>query len=253
MRFFNLTNGQCKHYVYQYIRVDTNTPFYIGIGTKRVYSTQYKRARDISRHKYNKIFYAITQKTKYEVYIIFESNDYNEIKNKEIELIKQYGRIAVHTGLLANLTDGGDGTINYVNPKSLKKCYAYTKEGIFYKEFDSITKAAEFFAVGVTSISMHINHKNEWLVRGYQFRKYKIDKIDAALNHNEKMPLQFGKSILQYTLDGKFLKEWQTSHQIQRELSYSRGSISDCCRGVRKQAYGFQWRFKGKEVTSAEY
>ena len=40
-----------------------------------------------------------------------ESNNYEFIKQKEIEFIKLYGRKNLVTGILANLTDCGDGTI----------------------------------------------------------------------------------------------------------------------------------------------
>jgi len=105
------------HYLYKHIRIDKNEPFYIGIGTicqndinnsnENIY---YRRAFSICRR--NEIWKKITNKSKYKIEIVLESNNYDYIKEKEIEFIKYYGRIDLKTGILSNLTDGGDGTVN---------------------------------------------------------------------------------------------------------------------------------------------
>jgi len=88
--------------VYRHIRLDKNEPFYIGISNnlKRPYS---KRGR-------NNIWNKIINKTDYEVEILFDDLTWEEAQEKEKEFIKLYGRIDIKTGVLANLTDGGEGT-----------------------------------------------------------------------------------------------------------------------------------------------
>ncbi len=56
------------------------------------------------------------------------------------------------------------------------------------------------------------------------------------------------KKVIQYSLDGEFIKEWVSVREIQRQLGYSNGNISDCCRGIKKSAYGFKWEYE-KEVV----
>lgn len=102
-----------KYYLYRHIRKDKDEPFYIGLGTKvdgddRRYP--YKRAVDY--HEGNKIWNDIITKTEYEVEVLIETDDYEFLKQKEREFIKLYGRINRGTGILANMTDGGDGSIN---------------------------------------------------------------------------------------------------------------------------------------------
>jgi hypothetical protein len=65
-------------YVYRHIRLDKNEPFYIGIGT----SEYYNRAR--RKKGRNKIWHRIVDKTDYTIEIIDESDDYQYIKQKEI-------------------------------------------------------------------------------------------------------------------------------------------------------------------------
>jgi len=107
-----------KHYLYRHIRLDTGQPFYIGIGTKResrpyyTHSAEYPRAHSKSgRTEYWK---RVVSKAGYEVEILFESDDYDFIKQKEIEFIALYGRRDTGKGILCNLTDGGDGVLGVV-------------------------------------------------------------------------------------------------------------------------------------------
>lgn len=51
------------------------------------------------------------------------------------------------------------------------------------------------------------------------------------------------KPVLQFDLDGNFIKEWECTRQIERELGISRGNISSCCLGNYKTAYSFIWRY----------
>ena len=48
------------------------------------------------------------------------------------------------------------------------------------------------------------------------------------------------KKILQFTLDGEFLKEWLSIAECSRN-GYSGANICYCCQGKRKSAGGFKW------------
>jgi len=101
-----------KHYLYRHIRNDKNEVFYVGIGTKyednyRKYSNEYLRA--FSHKNRNKYWKNIINQTDYEVEILLESDDYEFIKQKEIEFIVLYGRRNLGKGTLVNFTDGGQG------------------------------------------------------------------------------------------------------------------------------------------------
>ncbi len=51
------------------------------------------------------------------------------------------------------------------------------------------------------------------------------------------------KKVLQYNLNGKLIREWDSLSDINRELKYSVSFISQCCRGYYKKAYGYKWKF----------
>ena len=99
-----------KYYLYRHIRLDTNQPFYIGIGkkAKKGVKYQYKRALDfVLRSELWKRIYNKSNKN-IKVDILLESDNHEFIKEKEKEFIKLYGRINKSSGILCNFTDGGD-------------------------------------------------------------------------------------------------------------------------------------------------
>ena len=51
------------------------------------------------------------------------------------------------------------------------------------------------------------------------------------------------RHINQYTLDGKFIKKWDSARDIKRELGYSPSNIITCCNGKYRQAYGYIWKY----------
>ena len=107
-----MIENEGKYYLYRHIRLDTGEPFYIGIGTKNKKQQEYYRAN--SKYKRNSFWKNITNKTDYEIEILLESNDYEFIKQKEIEFIALYGRRDLGKGTLVNMTDGGDGMVGLI-------------------------------------------------------------------------------------------------------------------------------------------
>ena len=86
--------------LYVHKRIADRSVFYIGIGKsqKRAYSTKTR----------NPHWHAVANKG-YEIEILFENLTWEEAKQKEIELIQQYGRRDLGLGSLVNMTAGGDG------------------------------------------------------------------------------------------------------------------------------------------------
>ena len=59
-----------------------------------------------------------------------------------------------------------------------------------------------------------------------------------------KSALNLSIPILQFTKDGTFIKEWQSAVEAQRKLRIWQQHICACCKGKRKTAGGFVWRYK---------
>ena len=55
------------------------------------------------------------------------------------------------------------------------------------------------------------------------------------------------KKVLQFKPDGTFVKEWESTMDVERNLGFDNAHISKCCRGKYAYAYGFLWKYK-KEI-----
>jgi len=81
----------------------------------------------------------------------------------------------------------------------------------------------------------------EWCTKSYN-QKHSYDKglkkIRRDYNNN------LSKHIIQYDLEGNFIKEWANKRTIERELGYGNGNISACCKGKNKTSYGYVWKYK---------
>tara|TARA_R110000868_G_scaffold8307_8_gene43469 strand:+ start:10268 stop:10972 length:705 start_codon:yes stop_codon:yes gene_type:complete len=98
--------------LYRHIRLDTNEPFYIGIGKT---TSRAKSFRDRNCHWKN-----IVNKTDYRVDILLEDLTWEEVCVKEQEFITLYGRKDLGKGTLCNFTDGGQGNNGYKQTEKAK-------------------------------------------------------------------------------------------------------------------------------------
>jgi hypothetical protein len=135
-----------NYYLYQHIRLDKNEVFYIGVGTVQTIRNKYKYySRSKEKYGRNSIWKKITSKTDYDIEILIESDDYNFILEKEKEYIKLYGRIDLETGILANMTDGGEGIINVSEDTKMRRNKSLTgrKRTNATKQLISLSKTGD--------------------------------------------------------------------------------------------------------------
>lgn len=92
-------------YLYRHIRLDTNQPFYVGIGSDAFY----KRAH--SHFSRNNHWKNVVKKTEYSVHVLLNDISWEEACEKEKEFINLYKRVA-EGGTLVNITAGGEGLYN---------------------------------------------------------------------------------------------------------------------------------------------
>ena len=71
----------------------------------------------------------------------------------------------------------------------------------------------------------------------------RIEKYRKSNTNGKK-----SKPILQYTHDGKFVREWPSMCEIERKKRWSHGNIGTAIR-KNKIAYGFIWKYKQPEAV----
>jgi hypothetical protein len=107
--------------VYQHRRLDTNEVFYIGIGKER--QRAYIKANRSVRWK------NIVNKVGYDVDVLVDGCSWEDACNMEIGIIESYGRLDLGTGLLINLTSGGDGNIGVIRTEEQRKQISERQRG----------------------------------------------------------------------------------------------------------------------------
>lgn len=54
----------------------------------------------------------------------------------------------------------------------------------------------------------------------------------------------YHKKIIQYDMNKKIIKHWESMIQAERELGISVSTISSCCRGITKTSGGYIWGYE---------
>lgn len=249
------------HYIYRHVRLDTNEVFYIGMGTKKkrsyfkIHASEYNRA--YSHIGRNVFWKRVVNKTLHKVDIMYESNDYDDIQNKEREFVKLYGRRDLGLGTLVNLTDGGEGQTNATVSETTRKkmsesgikrfadmlkrrktsVYIYNLEGEFIKKEESIPLAAIFTGVSRSNIYLVLNEKYKQ-TSGFVFHKeYMGDKIQKNNRGIRRKVLQINKITKQ------IIATHDSARAASRTTNIGHKNISRVCAGLKKSTGGYIWKF----------
>lgn len=97
-----------------------------------------------------------------------------------------------------------------------------------------------------------INHKNEDKTDNrVENLEWCTDKYNANYGlRNQKMTdkkiQKYGKAVIQYDMEGNFIKEYESLSLIQKEFGFCSNAISNCCKGKTKKSYGYKWSFRNE-------
>jgi len=82
--------------------------------------------------------------------------------------------------------------------------------------------------------------------RGQSSLKGKKRKIDYSKRKTDYDAIfqKIKKPILQYNLDGSFVKEWPSAKDVKKSLNINNTTVNLCCNNKMKSAGGFMWLFK---------
>jgi group I intron endonuclease len=116
--------------------------------------------------------------------------------------------------------------------------YQYDLEGNFIKEWPNHKKACDVLKINTGYICV-VKDDFSKTAGGYMWSSIKHNNIPPNTpwgNHK--------KPVLQYDLEGNFIKEWPSAKNASKELSYKIQNITACCRGERETAYKHKWKYK---------
>jgi hypothetical protein len=90
-----------------------------------------------------------------------------------------------------------------------------------------------------------INHKDEDKTNN------RVENIEYCNNdynrnygtRNKRASASCRKPILQFTKEDVFIRKWDGAIEVEKELGFDNSSITKCCKGKQKSAYGFVWMY----------
>ena len=208
--------------VYQHIRLDTNSVFYIGIGEsdKRAYSR-----RNRNNHWHN-----IVNKVGYSIRILHDNMTRLEAIEFEKHLIKEIGRYDLGLGPLVNMTDGGDGGSN-PSPETLVKLKKPKPIGFGERVSKALT--------GKKKTDAHISAMKKpkavpsWK-KGLKGVRSKEDLYKNKMNQKNR------REIEQINAVGSVVKVWLS---ISDAVSQFGSGVSCCLAGYQNTCKGYTWRY----------
>lgn len=206
-------------YIYQ-ITNDINGKIYIGKTMRSIQERFREHCRDYTkRNMENRPLYRAMQKYGIENFHIELLEETDNPEERECFWIEEKGSFKYGY----NATVGGDG----------KKYIDYDLVVATYKELPVMAKVAKKLNISEDSVSRILHSRNI-----------------ITLSSNDANIISVGKIVNQYDKEGKYLQSFPSAKAAAESLgkitSSSNGAsshISDVCRGKRKTAYGYIWKF----------
>lgn len=206
-----------KHYTYAHIREDESLPFYIGIGTQNKKSRRFGRSKSLSGR--TTLWKNKLKDRKYYIVICTSSDDYNEVKQHEIGVISELGKI-IDGGILTNITDGGDGMLGYKHTEQ------------------HISKLRENYKKGLCVLKDRKVTDKERLEKSVKY----TGEGNPNFGHRG-VNSKTGKIVEKLSLDGDVISEYGSLRDAGRYEGVSHMSI---IKSIRKNTFchNFKWRYK---------
>jgi hypothetical protein len=193
------------------------------------------------------------KKQGYSDYKILETHtDIYKVSERELELQKKYGypvdkKPYYQTTRIGNFKSRSKGG-KLGGGKNSKPILQYDLDGNFIKEWESIYECSKVLNISASNIVCVCNPiRKEKTAGGFQF-KHKSNKIAKKIKPFVKR--KTSKPILQYDLDGNFIKEWESISECARILNLNKSGISQVCTGRVKTCAGFIWKFKENNLDN---
>lgn len=137
-----------------------------------------------------------------------------------------------------------DETIeSYLNGsiKREPKIYLYTKDGVFYKEYDNISIVKKEFKINKNDLKRAIKNNNFFENYYWSYTKY-----DNILLENPELEHRTPRKVYQYTLEGDFVREWSSITECKKRFP----SVLQVCLGKRNHCKKFKFTFDKLMIQS---
>lgn len=214
-------------YVYLHIKQSDGTVFYVGKGTK----FRWSRVCDRTQHWKNTAI-------KHGVICKIAAHDLSaeEALVLEKKLIASYGRQDQKTGCLVNLTDGGDGVVNYVWTEEHRK--KISEAGIGRKHTDEFKQMISKLHTGKV-LSEETKAKIAAKRRGTKWSDAQRKASESKIDPRSRPIICLNDSVI-----------YSNVSDVARTLDLDNSGVSKVCYGKRKQYNGFRFKFLDEYLSA---
>jgi hypothetical protein len=167
--------------------------------------------------------------------IIEEHTNAKTASFREIELQKQYGYPVDKIPYWKTLKMQKKSS----SPQARKKAIANTDYKAIVKKTDYEARSAK---VDWKARVAKVDWKAAVAKVDYKARTANTDYEARSIKIKSK-PRSYKKPVEQWSLDGVFIKQWDSAVEAGKSLNKLQSAISSCCREKQAYAYGYKWKF----------
>ena len=145
-----------------------------------------------------------------------------------------------------NNTIGGDGVRGIKGGLNVlsKSVMQFSKEGKYIKTWNSVSEASSYYNTDTSNITSCCKHKTYiavgyiWIYKEDYLKNPIVKPYKSNRNITNKIP------IIQLSLQGEFIKEWESMYDAMNILHIDNRLISECCNKKTKSAGNYMWMKK---------
>lgn len=142
-----------------------------------------------------------------------------------------------------NILQSKLSNILFLNEIDWLKCHIFSlssrvrETSDYWNKGYNVTQITNIMKLGRTTI-------NKYLKQATKLNWCKYDPVEETYKSGQMFGGKKKKSIIQFSLDGEYIKEWNSITDASNYLNISKDNIISCCSGRYKQSGGFIWKYK---------
>ena len=208
-------------YIY-IIRNTINDHVYVGQTTRDIETRWKEHLRHINQDKKQILGYAMTKYGKDNFFIEqLEECDDALLDEREQYWISHFD----------SFNDGYNATLGGANNFTMSSKVQEVLD--IWNQGKTVNKIVEETGLNVETVRSYLN-------------KNGITHEDIRARANQAIKKSRSKPVLQFDLEGNFVREWESTMAAERALGINHRNISAVCNGKRKTCEKFIWKYKGE-------
>jgi hypothetical protein len=224
-------------------------PIYVGIGVGRRYKEHLRttiKKGDRNYTKFEKIKGLILSGNTPTIYKIYENIDREDAKSIEKDIIKTFGREIDDSGILLNITSGGDETnVNKLGSENIhsKSVYQYTIDGLFLKKWGSLREVGRTLKLPYNSIGDCCRGKTK-TSHGFQWSYLYKEELEYQRPREQSSQM---KIVYKFDYDNILIDTYRSLQEAADNNKICKSSLVSSIRDSRnfeKYFYSYDKEFK---------